>query len=380
MRTIPVRSVLPILGLSALLVIALLLCAATALPSVGLVAGADRFSSNSILAAGTATPSPTITRTPTATPSPTVTRTRFVPGPTFTPSLTPGPGNYVVQPGDYLFKIARLLDTTVIGLKAINHLSSDEIYVGQVLAIPSPLPTKIKTATPTLMAGGQYYMVQPGDQLLPIARLFGVTVPNLKTANNLSSDTIFIGQVLVIPPPTAPPATRTPFPLDRTNVVQEGDQLGFIARRYGVTVTQIRIANGLTSNTIFPEQVLYIPLPGPAATQPPAPTAVPSGAVVYIVKLGDRLSIIALWYGVSQASIKTTNSMSSNAVYIGQALVILNPPLRPVGYIVQRGDTLESLAQRFGTTVDTIRMANKMGADQSTIFAGLTLIIPTANW
>ncbi len=280
MRTIPIRSVLPIIGLSALLAIALLLCAATALPSVGFVAAADGYSSNSMLAAGTATPSRTVTRTPTATPSPTLTRTRFTPRPTFTPSLTPGPGNYIVQPGDYLFKIARLLDTTVSGLKALNNLSSDEIYVGQVLAIPSPLPTKIKTATPTLMAGGQYYLVQPGDQLLPIARRFGVTVPNLRNANNLSSDAIFVGQVLVIPPPSTPAATRTPFPLDRTYVVQERDQLGFIAKRYGVTVTQIKVANGLASNTIFPGQVLYIPLPAPAPTLRPTATAVPSGAVV----------------------------------------------------------------------------------------------------
>jgi LysM repeat protein len=112
----------------------------------------------------------------------------------------------------------------------------------------------------------------------------------------------------------------------------------------------------------------------------PAPTAVPAGAVVYTVKKGDRLSIIALWYGVTSASIKTTNKLSSDSVYIGQTLVILNPPLRPVGHIVQWGDSLTSLAQRYGTTVEIIKTANRMGADQSTIFRGLILIIPTANW
>ena len=156
--------------------------------------------------------------------------------------------------------------------------------------------------------------------------------------------------------------------------------MGWIAKRNGITVIQLKAANGLTSNMIIPGQVLFIPLPAPTATPTPLATAVPAGTVVYTVKLGDRLSIIALWYGVTTASIKTTNGFTSDSVYIGQTLVILNPTRMPVGYIVQPGDTLEGLAQRFGTTVDVIRTANKMSAAQSTIFRGLTLIIPTANW
>jgi LysM repeat protein len=186
-----------------------------------------------------------------------------------------------------------------------------------------------------------------------------------------------VGQVLVIPPPTA---TRTPVPPDRAYTVQPGDQLGVIAKRYGITVAQLKAANGLTSDTISAGQVLYIPLPGPTATPKPAATAVPAGAVVYTVKQGDRLSIIALWYGVTTSSIKTNNKLTSDSVYIGQALVIVSPTRRPMGYVVQWGDTLEGLAQRFGTTVAIIKTANKMGADQSTIYRGLTLIIPTANW
>jgi LysM repeat protein len=376
MRAFLYRSAWPVLGVLALIVGASLLCAAAAGPSgampAALVSTETRIPSKTLPPpTSTATPLPTFT--PTISPTPT--RTRPTPAATFTPSLTPGPGNYVVQPGDYLYKIARLLDSTVSGLKAINHLSSDEIYVGQVLAIPSPLPAKTKAATPTLLKGGQYYIVQPGDQLLPIARRYGITVPELKKANNLSSDTILVGQVLVIPPPTA---TRTPVPPDRAYTVQPGDQLGVIAQRYGVTASQLKTANGLTSDTITPGQVLYIPLPNPTATAKPPATAVPAGAVVYTVKPGDRLSIIALWYGVTTASLKTTNKLASDAIYVGQQIVILNPPRQPLGYIVQRGDTLEGLAQRFGTTVDTIRVANKMSADKSTIFAGLILIIPTS--
>jgi len=145
MRPFSSRSLLPILGLSALLVSASLLCAAGAGSAPALITTETRIPSNTLPPpTTTATPSPTHSPTPSLTP----TRTRYGPGPTYTPSLTPGPGNYVVRPGDYLFKIARLLDSTVNGLKAINNLSSDEIYIGQVLAIPSPQATQIRTATP----------------------------------------------------------------------------------------------------------------------------------------------------------------------------------------------------------------------------------------
>ena len=341
-----------------------------------------------IIATETKIPTPvTPSKTPTATLSPTITptvtrtsdRARNTAGPTFTPSLTPGPGNYVVQPGDYLYKIARLLDVTVKGLRELNHLSSDTIYVGQVLALPSVVPAKAKTSTPTLLAGGQYYLVQSGDQLGAIARRYGVTTSRLRTANNLKSDLLVEGQVLVIP---TPDPTRTPYPPERTYIVQPGDQLGFIAKQYGVSIQQIKTANGLTSNTIMVGQVLYIPLPAtpaPPATARPTATAVPAGAVVYTVKQGDRLSIIALWYGVTTTSIKTANKLSSDTVYIGQTLTILSPTLNPVAYVVQRGDTLAGLAQRFGTTIETIRLANRMGQDQDKILVGLILMIPAAK-
>ena len=374
MRPVFSRSAWPALLLVAGLLAVLLLGFTGAQPAAARISTETLIPSHT-LPPSTATPTGPPSRTPSPTPS--VTRTRYVPLPTKTPSLTPGAGNYVVQPGDYLFKIARLLDTTVSGLIAANHLPSDQIFVGQVLAIPSAGPTKNKTATPTLLKGGQYYIVQAGDQLLPIARRYGITVPQLKAANNLPSDTIYAGQVLVIPPPVP---TRTAPPPDRTYIVQAGDQLGEIANRYGLTVTQLKTANALTSEVIVPGQVLYIPPPAPTRTPKPPPTAAPADAVVYTVKQGDRLSIIALWYGVTTASIKTTNKLASDAVYVGQTLVILAPPRRPLNYIVQRGDSLEKLALRFNTTVEIIRLANKMGPEASTIYAGLTLIIPSTTW
>lgn len=290
--------------------------------------------------------------------------------PTTTPTLTPGQGNYIVQYGDTLLTIARRFGVTVAALKSANGLTSDTIYAGEVLKIPAPVPAATRTPTPV---GQATYVVQPGDQLLVIARRFGVTTRAIRIANGLASDNIYAGQVLIIPPP-AP--TQAPIPPGQSYTVQPGDQLLRIARRFGVTLSALKAANQLTSDTIQPGQVLVIPTaPPPTATPKTTATALPGNTVIYTVRAGDRLTRIAALYGVTIDAIKSANKLSTDTLQPGQILVILNPTLHPIEYIVQRGDTLTSLAARFGTTIEAIKLANRMKGD--TIFAGLVLIIPS---
>jgi len=209
-----------------------------------------------LCAIGVAQPSPALalqttplsTFTPTPSPTRTATATRFslptfTPGPSPTATLTPGSGNYVVQYGDTLSALARRFSVTVLAIKNANLLSSDTIYAGQVLRIPSPTPpTPTKTKTP-LPAGSFTYTVQAGDQLLALARRFGVTTSAIKSTNRLISDTIYPGQVLVIPAPI-PAATLVPG--SQLYVVQPGDQLLRIARRFGIALSALKAANGLT--------------------------------------------------------------------------------------------------------------------------------------
>jgi len=319
---------------------------------------------------------PLSTFTPTPSPTRTATATRFslptfTPGPSPTATLTPGPGNYVVQYGDTLSALARRFSVTVLAIKNANLLPSDTIYAGQVLRIPSPTPpTPTKTKTP-LPAGSFTYTVQAGDQLLALARRFGVTASAIKSTNRLTSDTIYPGQVLVIPAPI-PAATLVPG--SQLYVVQPGDQLLRIARKFGVTLSALKAANGLTSDTIQPGQVLLIPAPTLTPTPSRTPTALPANAVLYVVKAGDRLARIAARYGVTMDALKSANRLASEEIYIGQRLVILNPTRHPMEYVVQPGDTLTKLAQGFGVTVEEIKAANGMAGD--TILLGLILIIP----
>lgn len=148
---------------------------------------------------------------------------------------------YTVRSGDSLYRIAQLYGTTVDAIKQANQLTGNTIYPGQRLVVPS----------------GGAYTVRSGDTLSGIARAHGVALEDLRRANNLWTDLIYPGQVLVIP------AGATGA--DTTYVVRSGDSLYLIAQRFGVTVTQIRQANNIWTDFIYPGQVLVIPKAGGTA-------------------------------------------------------------------------------------------------------------------
>lgn len=106
------------------------------------------------------------------------------------PSPSPNPDTiqYVVQPGDSLWLIARKYGTTVAAIQKLNNLTGDLIRVGQVLTIPvSGTPSYIK------------YTVKSGDSLWRIAQQYNTTVQALMNLNGLTSDLLMIGQVLKVP-------------------------------------------------------------------------------------------------------------------------------------------------------------------------------------
>lgn len=159
---------------------------------------------------------------------------------------------YIVQRGDTLYSIARRFGTTVTAIKNANNLRSDSIFVGQQLVIPGT--TNDGGATTT-------YIVRRGDTLSSIARRFNTTVDNLVQLNNLRTTTIYVGQTLIVP------TGAQPGPQIIVHRVQAGETLSSIARLYGTTVADIRQLNGLTSDRLVVGQHLFVPLGG-SVTQP----------------------------------------------------------------------------------------------------------------
>jgi LysM repeat protein len=99
--------------------------------------------------------------------------------------------------------------------------------------------------------------------------------------------------------------------------VQQGDTLFSIAQRYGTTVEALRAANGLSSNTIRVGQVLFITAASP---QSPSP-----GYIEHIVVPGDTLYSLAQRYGTTVEAIMQVNGLSNNRLNVGQRLLIPTP-------------------------------------------------------
>ena len=150
---------------------------------------------------------------------------------------------YVVVRGDTLYSIANRLGTTVDELKRVNNLTSNVLSVGQVLKVPKDEETK------------NTYIVKKGDSLYKIARDNNTTVDTIKRLNNLTSNLLSIGQELILPSGTS---VEEPSKEEITYTVKKGDSLYSIAKKYDTTVNELKKLNNLTSNLLSIGQILII--------------------------------------------------------------------------------------------------------------------------
>ena len=201
-----------------------------------------------------------------------------------------------------------------------------------------------------------YYKVQNGDTLWSIARKNGVTVNELKEANNLTSNALSIGQLLYIPKETEIIETEV-------YTVKSGDTLYGIANKYNLTVDELKKLNNLSSNILSIGQKLNI-----------SSTATDTDTTYTVVK-GDTLYGIANKFGVSVNNLKDINNLSNNTLSIGQVLKIPSSTSNKLTYTVKKGDTLYSIARTYNTDVNTIKRLNNLSGNNLSI--GQTLILPS---
>ncbi len=216
-------------------------------------------------------------------------------GVTYTPANLEG--YYVVQKGDSLWSIASKNNTSVNELKKLNNLSSNTLQIGQLLKLPNSNDSENNNTSEK-----NIYTVVKGDSLWAIANKYGTSVEELKKANNLTSNNLSIGQTLIIPSNSVPGQTEI------TYTVKKGDSLWAIANKYDTTVDKIKSVNNLSSNTLQIGQVLIIPSS--------------SSFTNYTVVKGDSLWVIANRYNTTVDNIKKLNGLTSDNLSIGQKLLL----------------------------------------------------------
>jgi len=198
---------------------------------------------------------------------------------------------YIVKSGDSLYSIAKKYNTTVNEIKELNNLTSDSLSIGQIINIPMKEVILVNE-----------YVVKNGDSLYSIANKYNTSVNELKSINNLKSNLLSIGQVLKLP-------SVDEIIYINEYIVKSGDSLYSIAKKYGITVDEIKNKNNLKSNLLSIGQKLDIPTKENVTNE-------------YVVKSGDSLYSIARKYNVTVDDIKRKNNLSSNLLSIGQKLII----------------------------------------------------------
>ncbi|MBE2976859.1 LysM peptidoglycan-binding and 3D domain-containing protein [Priestia megaterium] len=196
-----------------------------------------------------------------------------------------------VKAGETLFSISQQHNVTVEDLKKWNGLSSTLIYANQTLQIGSTSTDSSSSSTPTTTSSNHTYTVKSGDTLYRIAKNNGTSVQQLKEWNNLSSHLIYVNQVLKISgtgtvssSPSAPLQEKTnetqasPAPSNsKSYKVQPGDTMWSVAQRHGISISQLKQWNNLSSNTIYINQVLQVGGQAAAQAKPSTPSpAAPS--------------------------------------------------------------------------------------------------------
>jgi membrane-bound lytic murein transglycosylase D len=226
------------------------------------------------------------------------------------------------------------------------------------------------------------HTVRGGETLSSVANRYGVSISEVKRWNRMRSTKLLRGQRLTIirqvrvaPRPVSKPETEEKIILAKSTTTE-------------TTKTTEEASAELVAQTEEREGE-----DAEEATKMTKPKAV-AKAVTYVVRRGDNLTAIGHRYRVSVDELKEWNELENGSLQPGQKLLVSNPvkavaskpgqaiaatsqkassQIKPRYHTVQRGDTLWTISQRYGLTIDKIKHANKMKSNS--IRAGMKLLI-----
>ena len=224
-----------------------------------------------------------------------------------------------------------------------------------------------------VVTGSMDYSVKSGDTLSSIAAKYGVSVAAILEANNISNpDLIRVGQQIVIPGEEGES--------NRVHVVAAGETLGKIAARYDTKTTDIAQINNITNiNLIRVGQTLKIPGGGGGGGAGGGSAAAPA---FHVVAKGESLASIASRYGLTINALAEANGITNTSViYVGARLALSGSTFvadtsgGTSSHTVQSGETLGKIAARYNVSVAEIASANGI-KNTNVIRIGQKLQIP----
>ena len=271
---------------------------------------------------------------------------------------------YTVQKGDTLYGIAKKFNTSVQLIKELNNLSSNTLSIGQQLKINN---NNDKEPIECIV-----YTVKKGDNLYNIAKKYNTTVDEIKRYNNLKSNLLNIGDRIVIPCNEINDYIPGGYV---SYTVEKDDTLYKIANKFGTTVDKIIKDNDLKSNILTIGTVLIIDdVKGVSSVlECYGNDEVSFNQDKYIVQKNDSLYSIAKKFNTTVDNLKQINNLQSDILTIGEELIIPKNSSNNITHIVQKGESLYSIAKKYNTSVEQIK--NKNNLKSNLISIGQKLII-----
>ena len=187
--------------------------------------------------------------------------------------------------------------------------------------VASPPATEVTAAIPVISQTSRpsTYRVKSGDTVTKIAKRFGLTITSIAKLNNLGPKSLIrVGQVIKLV------GAATPEVVAESYRVKPGDTLSAIASRHKLTLSELTSINQISSSTlIYPGQLLRVAKIIPTS-QPPV-----NAPNIYQVLSGDSLDSVAQKFGMTLGALREYNDLSKDSIiYVGQHLN-LKPPAGP---------------------------------------------------
>ena len=202
---------------------------------------------------------------------------------------------YTVKKGDTLYSISKNQNIPIDTIIKLNNLTSSNLEIGQQLKLKSDSNNS---------SNKNQYMVQRGDTLYSLALKYNTTVDKLRKLNNLNTNTLTIGQILVLP-------IETDIDEYDIYVVKKGDSLWSISRKFNIDINDLIELNNLKDLTLQVNQSILVP-----KQQENIETD------LYIVKKGDTLWSISNKLNIPVQTLKELNNLNSNLLKVNQQLKI----------------------------------------------------------
>jgi len=327
---------------------------------------------------------------------------------------------HTVQKGESLWDIAQQYRLSLDELSQVNKLPKpDSLYIGQQIKVPvssskediaikgndsKPIDlsyeserTNLKEITSSINEEFREsvkeidYIVKPGENLWTIAQHYQVSLKELSQVNELeNAEKLSIGQIIKIPLGNKQTDDK-PKQIENTekeskgnwveHIVEYGENISLIAQKYRVPIETICQLNQISpKDYVYPGQRLKIKVSEQSATEivpmevaeqnkpivEPPSSQVEQESIYYTVKAGDTLWTIAQQYGVSMEGIVAVNYLTNKDILsVGQKLEIPamggeNVRTKTVEYTVVKGDSLLTIAQKFGVKMHEIINVNQL--------------------